>query len=714
VADEPLKMRATVVDNATANLRKIRNALLDVSRKENISGLTQGLKNVRTESGALGREVRTVALPALSAFGLGVSGFTASIIGVATHMRSFSRQMADLRAQSRDLGLTTQQIEAFGHAAAKVSLAPDEAISGLNTFKRNAEDFQHRLGELRSELRRLGAGDVVNAISAAKNPADQLRIAFERMEEIQKRSPASAKRYAEAMFGSARFARLSWGEFQQALREVKPLSEEQQQQADELNRSWLRLERTATEIGRTVSFSMVPGFRDLNKELEAINPNDVETIGKAMGGALAWGAREAAKFVKELSEALKAWNEISRAYEKDGIAGAAKEIGRQNGPIFTPDANTYGNMKEMGKVPLSGAIAEQQRRAEEARRRIGNMDTALGRLPADSGARTRLEEARQKEIEALEKMEENIRNLNKELEDANGALRQGRHGWGGGQFVPTAYNPGGGWPAGGPQRPAGRGWGGGGYKALPDFDGEKPAPDAPAGGSGGGSAPAGPYKPVKGGSRTAVAMRAAVDQLRKLGIPEENVKHAAASLTGQAIVESGLNPKAVHDGGTGYGIYGARDPGSGARGRRSEMFKWLAANGFDRNSLEGQMRYMATEAMTRKEYAASRRALMGASAANMHEVAGVLTRNFERPADQGARQIGNRYNASRGALQQFNSLPIDQANNPSLKAEGTVKVDVHAPQGTRVSAESEGIFQNTELRRHRQMEPAQLGPLDVQ
>jgi len=84
VADEPLKMRATVVDNATANLRKIRNALLDVSRKENISGLTQGLKNVRAESGALGREVRTVALPALSAFGLGVSGFTASVIGVAT------------------------------------------------------------------------------------------------------------------------------------------------------------------------------------------------------------------------------------------------------------------------------------------------------------------------------------------------------------------------------------------------------------------------------------------------------------------------------------------------------------------------------------------------------------------------------------------------------------------------------------------------------
>ena len=703
MADEPLKMRASVVDNATANLRKIRNALLDVSRKENLSGLTQGLKNVRTESGALGREVRTVALPALSAFGLGVSGFTASIVGVATHMRSFSRQMADLRAQSRDLGLTTQQIEAFGQAAAKVSLAPDEAISGLNTFKRNAEDFQLRLGELRGELRKFGAGDVVNAISAAKNPTDQLRIAFERMEEIQKQSPASAKRYAEAMFGSARFARLSWGEFQQALREVKPLSEEQQQQADELNRSWIRLERSATELGRTVSFSMLPGFRDLNKELEAINPNDVETIGRAMGGVLAAGAREAAKFVKELSEALKAWNAIVRAYEKDGLSGAAKEIGRQNGPIFTPDANTYGNMKEMGKVPLSGAIAEQQRRAEEARRRIGSMDTALGRLPADSGARTRLEEARQKEIEALQKMEENIRNLNKELEDANGALRQGRHGWGGGAFVPTAYNPGGGGPAGGPARAAGRGWGGGGYKALPDFDGEKPAPDTPAGGSGGGR---GSPRPAGGGSPAAS------------GVGGSPLLDAIARAEGT----SGKKQSREYNTTLGFGAYGTPDKpltemtlaeahAFGTKMRRNPR------NPYNSSAL-GRYQIVGT---TMKE-SAKRLGLdwntTKFNEATQDEMAREIARREGLRAWEGFKAHPRELARAREAMQaghgRLGGLPIDQANNPSLKAEGTVKVDVHAPQGTRVSAESEGIFQNTELRRHRQMEPATLGPMDVQ
>ncbi|MHC6154801.1 phage tail tape measure protein [Bradyrhizobium elkanii] len=144
------------------------------------------------------------------------------------------------------------------------------------------------------------------------------------------------------------------------------------------------------------------------------------------------------------------------------------------------------------------------------------------------------------------------------------------------------------------------------------------------------------------GPGMSVAKKAAIDQLRKEGVPEANLNHAAALLMGQAIAESGLNPNLIHDGGTGYGIYGAR------LGRRDRMLGWLAANGYARSSLEGQMRYMAHEAMTDKTYAASRNALMNASDATLASGTSTLTRNFEAPKiDNSARRLKDSMTALR-------------------------------------------------------------------
>lgn len=148
-----------------------------------------------------------------------------------------------------------------------------------------------------------------------------------------------------------------------------------------------------------------------------------------------------------------------------------------------------------------------------------------------------------------------------------------------------------------------------------------------------GSPPAGGARSVNGGNgrgefnsgSTATAKAAFMDQLRKEGVAEANLEHAASLLTGQAIAESGLNPNASHDGGAGYGIYGA------GHGRRTSMLNWLSANGYARNSLEGQAKYMAHEAMTGRGYGASRNALMNAGPGNMEQGTRTLTHNFESP-----------------------------------------------------------------------------------
>jgi len=106
---------------------------------------------------------------------------------------------------------------------------------------------------------------------------------------------------------------------------------------------------------------------------------------------------------------------------------------------------------------------------------------------------------------------------------------------------------------------------------------------ASGGGTGVGAGRPGSANPEK----RANAMKIAMDQLRKEGVPEDKLEGAAALLVGEAESESGLKANISHDNGTGYGIYGAR------LRRRDEMFEWMAKHGYGRDSFEGQMRQMA-------------------------------------------------------------------------------------------------------------------------
>ena len=201
--------------------------------------------------------------------------------------------------------------------------------------------------------------------------------------------------------------------------------------------------------------------------------------------------------------------------------------------------------------------------------------------------------------------------------------------------------------------------------------------------------------PGRGGGAAGSAQRSAMmgyamDELRKLGVPDANRRAAAAMLVGQADSESKLNPNAVHDNKTGYGIYGARLP------RRDAMLAWLAKHGYARNSAEGQMRYMAREAMTVPTYSATRRALMGATPENMGPNTAAVTRNFESPA---------RINDRRGAVfQAYRSGGLlDAAKGAGIGGNGGgrdpnnghLDITINGlPKGWRSRAEGTGIFRD--------------------
>jgi hypothetical protein len=187
---------------------------------------------------------------------------------------------------------------------------------------------------------------------------------------------------------------------------------------------------------------------------------------------------------------------------------------------------------------------------------------------------------------------------------------------------------------GGPGAGGGGGGGTGGAGAGGAPSGTGGASGGTSGAAAGGSSGSG----ADAQRRRAIAFSTIKDQLRREGVPEANLDAAASALAGNAWHESGLNPGTVHDSGTGYGIYGA----GGAR--NLAMQNWLTSHGYPRNSLEGQARYMAHEAMTGKSYARTREALRRAEAGNLDQVTETVSTDFERP---GIPHLNRRLQAAR-------------------------------------------------------------------
>jgi hypothetical protein len=139
---------------------------------------------------------------------------------------------------------------------------------------------------------------------------------------------------------------------------------------------------------------------------------------------------------------------------------------------------------------------------------------------------------------------------------------------------------------------------------------------------------------ITGNNNQEIIMKSFASELKKKGVPAESVPYAVSALSGQVKVESGFNPNSVHDGGTGYGIYGARDePKPGGSKRRTKMLEWLEQNGFSKDSAEGQARYMVHEAFS-GGYNNTKNMLMRANKDNMADVTAALVDEFERPLER--------------------------------------------------------------------------------
>ena len=104
--------------------------------------------------------------------------------------------------------------------------------------------------------------------------------------------------------------------------------------------------------------------------------------------------------------------------------------------------------------------------------------------------------------------------------------------------------------------------------------------------------------------------------------------HIAAAVVGAFQQESGadLDPMAVHDDGTGFGIAGWRDPEPG-KGRKTNLMKWAQSNELDPEDIDTQLDYFLHEITEGDEKAVGEKLL---SARDLNEATDAMV-HYERP-----------------------------------------------------------------------------------
>src|SRR5262245_60607162 len=102
---ETLRMQASAdVGKAIASLRAVQRELAKTAQGPSFANMRRDLAGLEQAVHGTGRALRTVAIPALAAFGasLGAAGIAGAILGITSALKGFSESALDLKFLSQE------------------------------------------------------------------------------------------------------------------------------------------------------------------------------------------------------------------------------------------------------------------------------------------------------------------------------------------------------------------------------------------------------------------------------------------------------------------------------------------------------------------------------------------------------------------------------------------------------------------------------------
>ncbi|GEP08585.1 phage tail tip lysozyme [Methylobacterium gnaphalii] len=590
MSDDTLRLVAKLDDQVTGPLGKVEGALKRTSNqgRDGAAAMRKEWEGFRAVLGTTNTAISGMAAP-LSALGLAGGGAALSLAAAGSALRDFSKSTQSLEILSKQTGLTVESLRALENMGGRVGIAGTTMLSAADNFSRAAAQLKRGYSEAIQSLPNMNLRWLLDDLRSAKSAEEMMNKLFEGLPKI---SNIEARRRVLTMFFGTE--------------DIDRIIQEYGNDAAK------KLQEIRGQVG-----TIGPEAQKAAREFE-------DMVGRwdaALGKAKIWA------LTPLLEGAVKTMG---------GIADAAEKLrsGHPLDALKALDQATDLGFGSIGKAPAAVSREKLEGRRSQVQRQLELLE-AGPRSSEYQRKHDRMVDELKRVADELQKLREqggaSVSPSSFDGSDGVKSLIQ-KAAYGGSPFVGGGYGGSSGsvFGRGGTSR-ASRSSdapeNGGGFQGIPFGSSSAGA----TGGQTTANTPRGTGRGNSRAARTGDMMAYAMDQLRREGVPEANLRQAAAHLVGQATMESGLDPNKTHDGGTGYGIYGARDPkgwGDYKGARRSHMVKWLEKNGYARNSAEGQMRYMAHEAMS-GSYPNTKRILMSGGGA---EHTNTITREFEGPA----------------------------------------------------------------------------------
>ena len=196
---EKLRLEAEMRDNASPVVRKLRGELDKIRATPGMQAATGWLNSLNKEAEGFMTKGGGAA-GVINAMGVGGLTSAASLAGLVAIMKDLGTRTLAMKELGREVGLTTDQINAFGHAGMHFGVGADAMHGALNHFSSQMPEFRRNMGSLYHELSRFP--DLIKKLQG-EGTEEQLEDIFKFLGQKKlQNEPQLQKQLLGAFFGS--------------------------------------------------------------------------------------------------------------------------------------------------------------------------------------------------------------------------------------------------------------------------------------------------------------------------------------------------------------------------------------------------------------------------------------------------------------------------------------------------------------------------------
>lgn len=351
--DPRLRLQAELKDNASPGIRKIGKELREVKKTPGMEQAEKwfgGLNEAANGFGKSGANVSSI----LSSIGVGGLTASLSVAGLVEQFKKLADSSFQMKRLGQETGLTVTQVARWQNVGQQFHIPVESMQGALKTLGDQMVDFKRRRGELFEQLNQF-APELAKKLGT-EGTADQLKDILGYLGQFK--NVADRNRWAKEFFGTDDLAALLTNGFpalqkamEDANKNVPPITEEMQKQADIFNNSLTAFQQGWTNFEQHVGPTV---FAQLSQTMDKFKGvfDDLKTTWDWLQKAKADPAGSVGSAVQGYLEGQEAQTQADKKAGKDksliDVPGAILRLEKGNPePGFVPDPDRSNRWKQL-------------------------------------------------------------------------------------------------------------------------------------------------------------------------------------------------------------------------------------------------------------------------------------------------------------------------------------------------------------------------------